>query len=115
MKLRITTTIFAMSCLACAGTFEEAKLSSPSPVKARSPELEKECDSIDSSITGWGATTKVLAGAAGASGFSAWAVRDANIRQGLVIGAGASGLAALGSGYIWDQQSKKWVRKGCAQ
>jgi hypothetical protein len=105
----------------CAGTFEEARVAGikenkklgAAPV-TRTKEEQEECDRLDDSATLWGASTKILIGLAGASGLASWPVKSPDAKDALIIGAGISGTAALGSGFIWDSKTKTWTRK-CSQ
>ncbi len=103
----------------CVGSFEEAKIASgykpasPPSASSATPGKRERCDRIDAHQAAWGATTLVLGAAAGASGLTSWAVESPRLEEGLAIGAGVAGLAAAGTGYVWDRKSKQWIREGC--
>jgi hypothetical protein len=104
--------------LGCIASFEEAKLAGGSysvapPSSSVSPEKQKRCDHLDSLQVIFGGTTLVLTAAAGSSGLVAWRVRNEDLKEALVVSAGAAGLLAVGTGYIWDSKQKQWVREGC--
>lgn len=106
--------IFSVGCI---GSFEEAKLESEYKATSEMPSAEKvkRCDSIDSSQLIWGATTAILAGAAGANGVTAFKVSNPDTKEVLVLVAGGAGLAALGTTFIWNHYTKKYVAEGCGQ
>lgn len=122
MKTRRPLFVFAVALLAacsvgCMGTFREEAIFAASTPKAAgepSPEKVKRCDTIDNHQLVWGGATVVLGAVAGASGITYLPVSDPRLKDGLVVTAGVAGLAAVGTGLVWDSKQKQWVREGCA-
>ena len=114
-----------LTSIGCAGTFEEARIGRSSPsiqfkvstnaemgTESKRPQLH--CDSLDNQATWWGFAAKSLAFAGGAAGLSSLPVKNEDIKDGLVIGAGVAAIGAVGAGYVWDIKSKQWTKE-CGQ
>jgi hypothetical protein len=115
MRKFIALVIPFILSIGCIASFEEAKLAGgySAPASSVSPEKQRRCDKLDSLQIVFGGSTLILTAAASGTGLTAWRVRDDGVQEALMIGAGAAGLLAVGTGYAWDSYQKKWVREGC--